>query len=92
MRLTSTGAYGILTKSNNRRNDTVKTQKINMVIGTALSIHPRNWFMVDKTYPKGDKSNTAKGRGKASTAAHMAHIERNPKDGASMSHLKAREA
>ena len=70
----------------------MKTQKINMVIGTALSIHPRNWYMVDKTYPKGDKSNTAKGRGKAKTAAHMAHIERSPKDGASMSHLKAREA
>lgn len=68
----------------------MKAQKVNMVIGTALSIHPRNWYMVDKTYLKGEKSNTAKGKGVPKVAAHEAHIERNPKDGKSMTQLANR--
>lgn len=70
----------------------MKAQKVNMVIGTALSIHPRNWYMVDKTYPKGEKSNTAKGKGVTKVAAHEAHIERNSKDAKSMTQLKNRVA
>ena len=57
-----------------------------------LGIHPRSWHLVDKTSPKGQKSNTSKARAKGNTSAHMAHIERNPKDAASMAHLKKREA
>ena len=69
-----------------------KAQKVNMVIGTALSIHPRNWFMVDKTYKPGEKSNTAKSKDKPKIGPQQRHIEDNPKDAASMSHLKKREA
>ena len=70
----------------------MKAQKINTVIGTALSIHPRSWHMVDKTYPKGEKSNTAKTKGPAKVGPQQAHCERHPKDGKAAIHLKKREA
>ena len=70
----------------------MKAQKVNMVIGTALSIHPRSWYMVDKTYHKGEKSNTAKTKSPAKVAAQQAHCGRHPKDGKAAIHLKKREA
>jgi hypothetical protein len=33
------------------------------------SIHPRNWYQVDKTWPKGEKQNTAKSRNPESRGA-----------------------
>lgn len=68
----------------------MKTQKTNMVMGTALSIHPRNWHMVDKTYKPSEKKNTAGKAKPAKVAAHQAHVEANPNDAKSASHLKRR--
>lgn len=56
------------------------------------SIHPRAWHLVDKTFTKGQKSNTSKARSSRNMSAHKAHVESNPKDAASRAHLAKREA
>lgn len=56
------------------------------------SIHPRSHWLVDKTAKRGDKTNTSKGKGSSSLAAHMAHVERHPTDKASRDHLAKRSA